>query len=80
MEWLTSIRTAIDYMEEHLADDISAQDVADRVHLSLFFLILRSVQTATGSVISCLPSRFRFTGMRSRNCPWKSQHLLRRWY
>ena len=29
MEWLNSIRTAIDYMEEHLEDDISAQDVAD---------------------------------------------------
>ena len=27
MEWLTSIRTAIDYMEEHLEDNISAQDV-----------------------------------------------------
>ena len=38
MEWLTSIRTAIDYMEKHLTDDISAQDVADHVFLSLFFL------------------------------------------
>ena len=38
MEWLTSIRTAIDYMEEHLTDDISVQDVADRVYLSPFFL------------------------------------------
>ena len=38
MEWLTSVRTAIEYMEEHLTDDISAQDVADRVHLSPFFL------------------------------------------
>ena len=38
MEWLTSIRTAIDYMEEHLTDSISAQDVADRVYLSPFFL------------------------------------------
>ena len=38
MEWLTSIRTAIKYMEEHLTDDISAQDVADRVYLSPFFL------------------------------------------
>ncbi len=38
MEWLSSIRTAINYMEEHLTDDISAQDVADRVHLSPFFL------------------------------------------
>ena len=33
MEWLTSIRTAIDYMEEHLKDNISAQDVADQVCL-----------------------------------------------
>ena len=38
MEWLSSIRTAINYMEEHLTDDISAQDVAARVHLSPFFL------------------------------------------
>ena len=38
MEWLTSIRTAIDYMEEHLTDNISAQDVADRLYLSPFFL------------------------------------------
>lgn len=38
MEWLTSIRAAIDYMEEHLTDNISAQDVADRVYLSPFFL------------------------------------------
>ena len=38
MEWLTSIRTAINYMEEHLTDNISAQDVADRVYLSPFFL------------------------------------------
>ena len=38
MEWLTIIRTAIDYMEEHLTDNISAQDVADQVYLSPFFL------------------------------------------
>lgn len=38
MEWLTSIRTAIDYMEQHLEEDISAQDVADHVYLSPFFL------------------------------------------
>ena len=38
MEWLTCIRTAIAYMEEHLEEDISAQDVADRVYLSPFFL------------------------------------------
>ena len=28
MEWLTSIRTAIDYIDEHLEENISAQDVA----------------------------------------------------
>ena len=38
MEWLTSIRTAIDYIEKHLTDDISAQDVADQAYVSPFFL------------------------------------------
>ena len=38
MEWLTGIRTAIEYIEEHLDEDISAQDVADRVFMSPFFL------------------------------------------
>ena len=38
MEWLTSIRTAIDYIEEHLTESISAQDVANQVYLSPFFL------------------------------------------
>lgn len=38
MEWITAIRTAIDFMEEHLTDDISAQDVADSVYVSPFFL------------------------------------------
>ena len=38
MEWLTSIRTAIDYIDEHLEENISAQDVAYRVNISPFFL------------------------------------------
>ncbi len=38
MEWLASIRAAIDYMEKYLEDSISAQDVADQVYLSPFFL------------------------------------------
>jgi AraC family transcriptional regulator len=38
MEWLFAIRTAIDYMENHLTDNISAQDVAGQVFLSPFFL------------------------------------------
>ena len=38
MEWLTCIRKAIEYMEDHLTEDISAQDVAGQVYLSPFFL------------------------------------------
>ena len=38
MEWLSAIRAAIDYMENHLTDNISAQDVAGQVFLSPFFL------------------------------------------
>ena len=35
MEWLSGIRTAISYMEEHLTDDISAQDDC-RLHCGCF--------------------------------------------
>lgn len=38
MEWLTCIRKAVKYVEEHLEDDISAQDVAEEVYISPFFL------------------------------------------
>ena len=38
MEWLTSIRAAIDFMEAHLRDDIGVRDVAGQVYLSPFFL------------------------------------------
>lgn len=38
MEWLACIRTAIDYIEKHLQESISAQDVAEQVYLSPFFL------------------------------------------
>lgn len=37
MEWLTCIRKAVDFMERHLEDDISAQDVAAEVNMSSFF-------------------------------------------
>jgi AraC family transcriptional regulator len=37
MEWLTCIRTAIDYMEKHLEDNITAQNVAEQVFMSSFF-------------------------------------------
>ena len=38
MEWTESLRSAIAYMEEHLLDDISADDVAEAVHISSFYL------------------------------------------
>ena len=47
MEWLTSIRTAIDYIEEHLTDNISAQDVTDRVYGFTFW------QVVTMGLINC---------------------------
>ena len=37
MEWITAIRTAIEFMETHLDQNISVQDVAERVYLSPFF-------------------------------------------
>ncbi len=38
MEWITVIRKTINYVEENLEEDISAQDVADQVHISPFLL------------------------------------------
>lgn len=34
MDWLTSFKKAIDYMETNMLSDISAKDVADAVHIS----------------------------------------------
>lgn len=34
MEWVSAIRKAVQYMEEHLKDDISAQDVSEQIFLS----------------------------------------------
>ena len=38
MEFLTTIRTAIDYIEDHLQDPITAQDVADHAGISPYYL------------------------------------------
>ena len=51
MEWLTCIRSAIDYIEHHLTDDLSAQEVADQVYLSPFFL-QRGFSVMTGMGMS----------------------------
>ena len=37
MEWVASLKKAIDYMEEHLLTNISVEDVADAVHISPFY-------------------------------------------
>ena len=38
MEWLACIRETIAFMEEHLEEEISVQDIAEKVNLSPFFL------------------------------------------
>lgn len=38
MEWTESLRSAIDYMEKNLLEDIRAEDVAEQVHISSFYL------------------------------------------
>ncbi len=37
MEWLSSLKIAIDYMETHLLEHISADEVAGAVHISPFY-------------------------------------------
>lgn len=37
MEWTASLRKAIDYMEEHLLEDIGAEKTAQAVHISPFY-------------------------------------------
>ncbi|MGN0113846.1 MAG: effector binding domain-containing protein [Acutalibacteraceae bacterium] len=37
MEWTNVIQSAVEYIEQHLADDISAEDVANFVHMSPFY-------------------------------------------
>lgn len=37
MEWLSSLKIAIDYMETHLLENIGADEVANAVHISPFY-------------------------------------------
>lgn len=50
MEWLACIRKSIDFMEQHLTDDITAEDVAREVASSSFFL-QRGFSLMTGYTI-----------------------------
>ena len=34
MEWITAIRKSVEYIEKHLKDNISAQDVSEQVYMS----------------------------------------------
>lgn len=51
MEWTESLRSAIRYMEEHLLDGISTENVADTVHISSFYL-QKGFKIMTGYSIS----------------------------
>ena len=34
MEWITAIRKSVEYIEKHLKDNISAQDLSEQVYMS----------------------------------------------
>ena len=36
MEWIATLQRAIDYMEEHLMEEINYEDVAESVHISSY--------------------------------------------
>jgi len=36
VEWIHAIQSAIKFMEQHITEDISAEDVANHVHISSF--------------------------------------------
>ena len=38
MEWTESLKRSINFMENHLLEDISPDDVAAEVHISSFYL------------------------------------------
>ena len=37
MEWTKAIENAIEYIEAHITENISAEDVAGQVHISPFY-------------------------------------------
>ena len=37
MEWTNAIQSAINFMEQHITENISAEDVANHVHISSFY-------------------------------------------
>ena len=65
MEWTASFKKAIDYMEENLLQDISAQEIARRVNISSFYF-QRGFKIMTGYSISeyIRNRRFYWPGLR----------------
>lgn len=51
MEWITAIRKSVAYIEEHLKEDISIQDVSDLVYLSPIYF-QKGFQVVTGYSVS----------------------------
>ena len=37
MDWINAVKTAVDYIEEHIADDVKVSDVSDCVHISPYY-------------------------------------------
>lgn len=50
MEWLAALKKAVNYMEEHLMENISASDVAGAVHISPFYF-QRGFKIVTGYTV-----------------------------
>lgn len=51
MEWITCLRSTIDYMEDHLMDDLCMEDIAQHVHVSSVYL-QKGFQLITGYALS----------------------------
>lgn len=51
MEWLTAVRKSIEYMEKHLFEDVSVQDVAGSVNISPY-LFQKGFSVMTGYSVS----------------------------
>lgn len=47
MEWMQALRQSIDYMEQHLLEQISITEIAAAVHISPFYF-QRGFQIVTG--------------------------------
>lgn len=70
MDWLESIRKSIDYIEAHLLTLQDAQEVAEEVFLSTFYL-QKGFKVMTGySMAEYIRNRRRWTSSRIRKGLW----------